>query len=130
MDTYRMMQRVQFDKVHISTYSPRPKTVAVRKMPDNVTIAEKKRRRQMLDDLQKEVLTEKNARYQDTCVEVLVEKYQKQRWYGRTPDNRLVYFEGGEDLIGQLVPVQIDWVGPYSLIGQKRLQASSEVLAV
>jgi len=130
MDTYRMMQRVQFDKVHISTYSPRPKTVAVRKMPDNVTMAEKKRRRQMLDDLQKEVLTAKNARYQNTVVEVLVEKHQKGRWFGRTPDNRLVYFEGGEDLVGQLVPVQIDWVGPYSLIGQKRQHANAEVLAV
>jgi tRNA-2-methylthio-N6-dimethylallyladenosine synthase len=130
MDTYRMMQRVQFDKVHISTYSPRPKTVSVRKMPDNVTIAEKKHRRQMLDDLQKEVLTAKNARYQNTFVEVLVEKHQKERWFGRTPDNRLVYFEGGEDLIGQLVTVQIDWVGPYSLIGQKRQHANAEVLAV
>jgi tRNA-2-methylthio-N6-dimethylallyladenosine synthase len=104
--------------------------VAVRKMTDNVTMAEKTRRRQMLDDLQKEVLTAKNARYQNTLVEVLVEKPEKERWFGRTPDNRLVYFEGGEDLVGQLVPVQIDWVGPYSLIGRKRQHANAELLAV
>ncbi len=118
LDTYRLLQEVRFDKVHMSTYSARPKTIATRKMVDNVPLAEKKRRRNMLDELQREIQRQTNDRFLGTAVDVLVEARQKERWFGRTPDNRLVFFEDPRDLPGQVASVAIDWTGPFSLIGR------------
>jgi tRNA-2-methylthio-N6-dimethylallyladenosine synthase len=52
-------------------------------------------------------------------VEVLVEEFQenKNRWRGRTPHNKLVFFEYNGDCLGQLMNIRIDWTGPFSLIG-------------
>jgi tRNA-2-methylthio-N6-dimethylallyladenosine synthase len=42
----------------------------------------------------------------------------KNRWKGRTRTNKLVFVETGEDLRGKIIPVKIDWTGPWSMIGQ------------
>ncbi len=48
-------------------------------------------------------------------VEVLVEGWhdRKKRWFGRTPTDRLVFFEtpGTGDWLGRLAQVQITWTG-------------------
>ena len=118
MDTWHLMNDLRLDKHHIAKYSERPKTIAARQMPDDVTADEKERRRQLLDNLQTQILTEKNRRYEGEKVEVLVETRKKGRWRGRTPDNRLVFFDDERNLMGALVDVTIDWTGPYSLMGQ------------
>ncbi len=117
MDTYRLAEELQWDKIHLAKYSVRPKTVAARSLPDDVPDEEKERRRKMLDDRQTEILLAKNAPLQNTQVEVLVEHRHKGRWRGRTPHNRLVFFESDADLAGQLVQVQIDHAGAYTLLG-------------
>ena len=117
MDTYRLVEELRFDKVHLAKYSERPKTVAARTMPDDVPHPEKERRRMMIDELQAGLLEEKNAAYQGGLVEVLVEERQKGRWKGRTPDNRLVFFDHDGDVRGKLVRIAIDWTSPYTLIG-------------
>jgi tRNA-2-methylthio-N6-dimethylallyladenosine synthase len=118
MDTYALLEELRFDKVHIAKYSERPKTIAARKMPDDVTPEEKEHRRKLLDDLQSVILGEKNSTLRGKTVQILVEDRQKNRWRGRTPQSKLVYFEDPRDRRGQLVDVRIDWTGPYSLIGQ------------
>ncbi len=118
MDTHRLMETVGFDKVHLSKYSTRPKTVAARKMTDNVTDAEKSRRRDLLDALQKQTLTTKNRTLIGETVSVLVEGKQNDRWRGRTPQNKLVFFQGPEGLLGDTVEVTVGWAGPYSLVGR------------
>jgi tRNA-2-methylthio-N6-dimethylallyladenosine synthase len=117
-DTYRLLQELRLDKIHIAKYSERPKTVAARSMPDEVSDEEKERRRRRLEDLQAEVLTEKNRRYLDRTVSILVEGLQRGRWRGRTPDNRLAFFAHDRDLRGSLVDVRITWTGPFSLRGE------------
>ena len=117
MDTFDLMRELRLDKQHIAKYSERPKTIAARQMPDTVGADEKERRRKLLDDLQSEILTEKNARLKGQTVQILVEDTQRGRWRGRTTDNRLVFFEHDCDFRGQLVDVHVDWTGPYSLIG-------------
>lgn len=117
-DTYNLLETVQFDKVHISKYSVRPKTVAARRMPDDVSEKEKSRRRDLLDQLQRSSLTGKNQQLVGKTVSVLVESEQKGRWRGRTPHNKLVFFEDDSDLIGRIVDVQIDHAGPWSLLGK------------
>lgn len=117
-ETIALLEHVRFDKVHISEYSVRPKTVAARKMVDDVSCDEKKRRRDAVDALQKGIQEEKNRRYRGACVDVLVDQRQKDRWRGRTPQNRLVFFPDSRNLLGKTVRVKISWTGPYSFIGE------------
>ena len=116
------MQELRLDKAHIARYSSRPLTVATRQFTDDVPYAEKERRRKALDDLQSEILTELNAPLEDAIVEVLVEGFhaRKGRWFGRTPTDRLVFFEAedGDDWLGRLTGVEISWAGPWSLVGR------------
>ncbi len=122
-ETYDLLAELQLDTAHIARYSPRPLTVASRTMADDVPAEEKERRRRLLDQLQAHILREKNATYLGKDVEVLVEGVQprKNRWFGRTRRNRLVYFPRRDngDLVGQMVHVHITWTGPWSLVGEQ-----------
>ena len=42
--THDLLAELRLDKVHLARYSPRPHTLSARKMPDDVSEAEKKRR--------------------------------------------------------------------------------------
>ena len=119
MDTYSLLEQIRFDKVHCSKYSARPRTVATRFMKDDISENEKARRWRLLDQLQQRILSEKNQAYQDEVVHVLVESKLKGRWRGRSPENKLVFFEDPRtQLIGRTLPIRIGWTGPYSLIGE------------
>ena len=118
MDTYRLIEELRVDKVHLSKYSERPKTIAARKMPDDVSQTEKDERWQMMEVLQTRILDEKNRAWLGQSVEVLVEDRYKGKWRGRTPHGKLVFFDDARELRGELVNVKIGWAGPYSMIGQ------------
>lgn len=118
MDTCRLAEEMQWEKIHGAKYSVRPKTIAARTMTDDVSEDEKERRRKKLDDLQTTILEKKNRVYQDQTVEVLVEDFRKGRWRGRTPHNKLVFFADDRDLTGQLVNVHIESTEPYLLMGR------------
>lgn len=118
MDTYRMMEELELDKVHISKYSERPKTIAARKMADDVPQEEKEERWEMCEDLQTRILEKKNSGLREKTVSVLVEDKFKGRWRGRTPHGKLVFFDDDSDRRGEEVDVVIDWAGPFSLIGE------------
>jgi tRNA-2-methylthio-N6-dimethylallyladenosine synthase len=116
-DTYDLIKELQLDKVHLAKYSERPKTIAARKMEDDVTDQEKERRRLLIDVLVDDILTEKNKLWMDKEVEVLVESRHKGKWRGRTPHNRLVFFESDENMRGALVDIKITYTSPYSMRG-------------
>jgi len=88
-------------------------------MADDVPDEEKRRRFHLIEALQKEVATEKMRRYLGQTVEVLVEERDKRRWRGRTPHNKLVFFDDPRDLRGQLVAVHVSHTGPWSMSGRK-----------
>ncbi|MBN2003128.1 MAG: tRNA (N6-isopentenyl adenosine(37)-C2)-methylthiotransferase MiaB [Anaerolineae bacterium] len=119
--TYDLLAELRLDKAHIARYSSRPLTVATRNFADDLPDVEKERRRKMLDDLQGHILEALNARYLGQTVEVLVEgkNEQKQRWFGRTRTDRLVFFAADGDRMGELAQVHITWAGPWSLIGER-----------
>jgi len=79
----------------------------------------------LLEALQKEILLEKMRRHLGETVEVLVEERDKGRWRGRTPHNKLVFFDDPRELRGHLVQVDITHTGPWSMSG--RLAADSSV---
>ena len=128
MDTYRLAEEMQWEKIHIAKYSVRPKTIAARSMPDDVPADEKERRRKMLDDLQTEILEKKNQALLDQDVEVLVENLHKGKWRGRTRHNKLVFFEDDRDLTGQRVSVRIHATHPYTLFGSVARNATEPAL--
>jgi len=117
-ETMKLYGELNLDLAHIAKYSPRPRTVAS-KMPDDVSEADKQSRADRFDELVAKVMGENNAPLLGTVVEVLAEEFQesKGRWRGRTPQNKLVFFEHEGDCLGQLVSVKLDWTGPFSLIG-------------
>ncbi len=117
-DTYRLLAELELDKVHLAKYSERPKTIAARKMEDDISEEEKERRRIRIDELVEEILGRKNQRWMGETVEVLVESRHKGKWRGRTPHNRLVFFSADEDMTGALVDVDINFVSPYSMQGE------------
>ena len=119
MDTYRLADEIQWEKIHIAKYSVRPKTIAARSMPDDVPADEKERRRKMLDDRQTDILERKNSTLLNKTVEVLVENKHKGKWRGRTPHNKLVFFESDGELAGNLVDVQITETHAYTLFGER-----------
>jgi tRNA-2-methylthio-N6-dimethylallyladenosine synthase len=115
--SYNLLEELQFDVAHLARYSPRPGTVAARRLEDDVPEGEKMRRFRALEELQARIAGEINAKFKGTIVKVLVEEKQKRRWKGRTRTNKLVFFEAEEDIQGQIVPVRIEWTGPWSMRG-------------
>ena len=124
--TYDLLTDLRFDKVHIARYSPRPDTLAARKMTDNIPEKEKECRRRTLDELQAKISAEINQKLVGQTVQVLVETQQKGRWRGRTRTGKLVYFEQPDVLVGEMVNVEIEWAGPWSLVGVNRSTRATE----
>ncbi len=116
--TYDILEELELDKIHLARYSPREGTVSARRMPDDVADAEKRRRFHLIEGLQKEVSTKKMKQWLGETVEVLVESKQKGKWRSRTPQNKLVFFDDPRDLLGQIVKVQINHTGPWSMSGE------------
>ena len=124
-DTYAILEELKLDKIHLARYSPRPGTVSARRMVDDVPDEEKRRRFQLLEELQKEISTEKMRGYLGQSIEVLVEDKDRGRWRGRSPHNKLVFFDDEADLHGRLVQVEITHAGPWSMSGRLAGQVSA-----
>ena len=84
-----------------------------------MSLAEKVRRRQMLEGLQEGIAAEINAGLLGRTVEVLVEGRKKGRWRGRTRTDKLVFFEDEADRFGRLVDVEIKHTGPVVAAGKR-----------
>ena len=115
--TRELIRDVRFDKVHAAAYSPRPGTIADRKLEDDVEHEEKRARLKALEELQESILTEKNAGLVGETVEVLVEGRKRGSWYGRNRNDKLVYFDDEADRKGDLVRISVERAGPWSLRG-------------
>jgi tRNA-2-methylthio-N6-dimethylallyladenosine synthase len=115
--TVELIRDIKFDKVHAAAYSTREGTIAARTMEDGVPQEEKRARLDVIEELQKRILTDINAPLEGQTVEVLVEDRKRGKWYGRNRNDKLVFFDDGEDRKGEMVNVAIDQAGPWSLQG-------------
>lgn len=115
--TLDLLAEIRFDVVHVARYSPRPGTFGAKFLPDDVPPEEKKRRHRAVEELQERIAAEINARLLGQTVEVLVEGRQKDKWYGRTRTNKLVFFPAEGNLLGELVQVRIEKTSPWALQG-------------
>jgi tRNA-2-methylthio-N6-dimethylallyladenosine synthase len=119
--TLDLVRRVRFLSMYSFKYSPRPNTLAIKRMPDDVPEAEKTRRILALQALQREVQTEWHQQMVDHVVEVLVDSRSRRRSWelaGRTSGNTVVNFAGSSELIGRLIAVRVTEAGPNSVRGE------------
>ncbi len=80
--TVDLLADLRLDVAHLARFSPRPGTVAARRMSDDVPDEEKERRFRLLEDLQSRIAAEINRGLLGQTVEVLVEEQHRGRWKG------------------------------------------------
>jgi tRNA-2-methylthio-N6-dimethylallyladenosine synthase len=117
--TVSVMERVRFQNSFVFKYSPRPGTEAA-SLADDVSEEEKKRRNQVLLDVQERVSLDLNRRRIGQKLEILVEgpsRRDPRRQTGRTDTHQIVNFEAGRDLAGQFATVQISGASALALSG-------------
>jgi tRNA-2-methylthio-N6-dimethylallyladenosine synthase len=85
---------------------------------DDVPRAEKKRRLHEVERVQARISSEINASMVGTRQEVLVEGTRKGKWYGRTRNNKLVFFEDERAVAAQTVSLDITDSSSWSLQGR------------
>ena len=115
--TIELLSDLRFDTVHVAAYSARPGTLAAKRLKDNVSLPEKRRRLQVVEELQGKIASEINARLLGHTLEVLIEGKKKGKWYGRTRADKLVFFEKNADCLGQLVNIEVNKTSPWALQG-------------
>jgi tRNA-2-methylthio-N6-dimethylallyladenosine synthase len=113
-----LLAELKFDAVHVAAYSSRAGTLAAEKLVDNVLPEVKRERLAFLECQQEQISSSINARLLAQSVEVLVEVKKRGKWQGRSRSDKLVFFTGGEELIGKLVNIKIEKCGPWSLQGK------------
>jgi len=126
-DTVALIERTQFDTIHVAAYSPRPGTFAHRNMADDVPREVKKARLRVIEELHAASSARINQRLLNQTVEVLVESEQDGRSTGRTRRGQLVHFDAA-GRVGDLVRVTVDQVTPWSLQGRVAGSLSFAVL--
>jgi tRNA-2-methylthio-N6-dimethylallyladenosine synthase len=128
--TLSLVVAARYQSMFSFKYSPRPNTLALRRMPDDVSEDEKTVRIVALQTLQRDIQTRLNEEAVGSTVDVLVDAMSRRRdgeISGRTTGNVVVNFArpvrpdeaaGGHAWMGRLVPVNIKRAGPHSLWGE------------
>ena len=108
-DTIDVVKQVNFEQIFMFIYSRRVGTRAD-KMENQIPEEIKHRRFNKLKQVFEESVEENNKKYIGTTQKVLVEGYSKNNQdmlTGRTDTNKVVIFEGTEDLIGKIINIKI-----------------------
>jgi tRNA-2-methylthio-N6-dimethylallyladenosine synthase len=119
-ETLSLLDEVQYDSLFSFKYSPRPNTPSLA-MGDSISEEEKGRRLATLQDRQREIQTQKNARLVGEQFEVLVsgKSRRENQWSGYTTSHRVINFASQErELLGTYVQVQVTGATPNSLVGE------------
>jgi tRNA-2-methylthio-N6-dimethylallyladenosine synthase len=126
-DTLSLTVAVQYHSMFSFKYSPRPNTLAAKRMTDGVSEADKTARIVALQTLQRDIQTRLLAQAVGTTLKVLVDsasRRQQGELSGRSGENTVVSFRSPADTpgdgswLGRIVPVRITRSGPYSLWGE------------
>ncbi len=115
-ETLSLLEEVRFDKVHVAAYSPRPGTIAWRKMEDDVPAATKAEWLHRVEAIENRISQEINDTYVGTTQPVLIEGIRNDQPFGRTRTGKLVHLDVPAR-IGSTVDVVIDHAGAFSLRG-------------
>ncbi len=117
--TLDVVRQVEFEQIFSFKFSPRPGTPA-ESMEGHVPDEVKTQRMSRLLSLQKSIMGKLSSRYEGSVQEVLVEDEKDGKLVGRTTTNKWVTLEGGKELLGKLVAVEITKASPFNLLGEVR----------
>ena len=124
--TRDLVEEMQFDNAFVFRYSPRRGTPAA-EMPNQIDEDVKEERNQDLLRIVNESTRRAGERLVGREVEVLCEgpsKTNPARLMGRTRTNKIVVFEGDQELSGELVDVRVQQANGFSLYGTPILPIS------
>jgi tRNA-2-methylthio-N6-dimethylallyladenosine synthase len=128
--TLSLTRAARYHSMFSFKYSPRPNTLAAKRLADDVSDDEKTSRIVSLQTLQREIQTRLHEDAVGTTLDVLVDSANRRRAdevSGRTSGNTVVNFPVPTDTtlhthqgawIGRTVPVRITRAGPHSLWGE------------
>ena len=120
-ETLTLTAEVGYHSMFSFKYSPRPNTLADKRLADDVPGEEKTRRIVALQSLQRDIQTGLNQRLVGRIVDVLVDAGSRRReteLSGRTSTNVVVNLPGPPDWIGRTLPVRVERAGPHSVWGR------------
>jgi len=125
--TRDLVDQIQFDNAFIFRYSPRRDTPAA-EMPDQVDERVKEERNHDLLEVVNESARRANGPLVGQDVEILCEgpsKTNRARLMGRTRTNKIVVFQGTDELVGEVVDVRIERATGFSLYGTPITQTAT-----
>lgn len=127
-DTLSLTAAARYESMFSFKYSPRPNTLAAKRMPDDVPAEEKTTRIVALQSLQRRIQTALHEAAVGAVVEVLVDSTSRRGAFelsGRTMGNTVVNLPApadtppdGSSWLGRTVWVRISRGGPHSLSGE------------
>jgi tRNA-2-methylthio-N6-dimethylallyladenosine synthase len=120
-ETLSLTAAVRYHSMFSFKYSPRPNTLALKRMEDDVSEEEKTRRIVALQALQRDIQGELYRAAIGREERVLVDARSRRREWelsGRTSGNTVVNFAGRAEWIGRTVTIRITDANPNSLRGE------------
>jgi tRNA-2-methylthio-N6-dimethylallyladenosine synthase len=128
-ETLALLREVRYNNVFSFKYSPRPNTLAAKRLADDVPEIEKTRRIVALQGEQRDIQLALHQAVVGQVVDVLVDSVSRRRHAelaGRTDGNTVVNIRLGADMVtggqeswlGRSVRVRIAEGGPNSLVGE------------
>ncbi len=121
-ETLDVVNKIKFEQIYMFIYSRRVGTPAD-KMENQIPEEIKHRRFDELKKIVEEQILQNNQKYIGTIQKVLVEgksKNNEKMLTGRTDTNKVVIFEGKEDLINQMVDLKIVSEHMWYLKGERK----------
>ena len=120
-DTLTLTAAVRYHSMFSFKYSPRPNTLADKRLADDVPEDETTRRIVALQALQRDIQSALNAQLVGQTVDVLVDAGSRRRETdisGRTTTNVVVNLPGPFEWVGRTLPVHVERAGPHSVWGR------------
>jgi tRNA-2-methylthio-N6-dimethylallyladenosine synthase len=120
-ETMTLVEQVRFSSMFSFKYSPRPRTLAIKRMPDDVPEAEKTRRIVALQALQRDIQLQLHEASVGRVEEILIDATSRRRdeeISGRTSGNTVVNMPGESAWLGRLAQVRITAAAPNSVRGE------------
>jgi tRNA-2-methylthio-N6-dimethylallyladenosine synthase len=126
--TVDLVKKANYKNCFIFKYSPRPGTIAGKRLEDTVPLEVKKQRNYELLKVQEEISGKLASEFLGKTVKILVEGPSKKshrdpdmnshQLVGRTSTDWIVVFNGSESLAGRFANVKITRTSPLTLFGE------------
>lgn len=121
-DTLSAIDEFELDYSNTAAYSPREKTKAARWVDKFIDEETKMKRLAILNEKNREACIKSNKKFVGKILEVLIESAEKRNGKtiltSRARNNKIVHFEGSEDLIGTFQNTKITGASTWHLFGE------------